>query len=476
MNPILKNRYKIERQLSHKSGRTTFIALDTINNRPVVIKILRFDDDFGWDDLKLFEREASTLQNLTHSAIPEYIDYFEVETEDIHGFALVQSYIPAESLQTIITQGRRFSESELIEFAQKMLDILLYLHQQNPPVIHRDIKPSNILMANRSSHSIGDVYLVDFGSVQTAAQKIEGTITIVGSYGYMPLEQFGGQTTPASDLYSLGMTIIYALTGSHPNNLSSVRGQIQFNDEHLSHGFSRWLKKMTYPHLDKRYESVKLAKTALEAKSAILETDTEFCEQIIPLTHSRAEIKQDMDTMEICYPDHDRVNFGIGFWVSAFIVSGILGIDFFFVVLIYGFPAVKLVEHFFPSLLIKKFERILSIDLDGVIKSGVRNKSGQIIWDENSSFTDNIRSLKFIPAFVLQEYHDSTGAIVKSNPIKVNPRVSLYAGKFDEYHLTSRVLSQSELWELGEKISNFIGIKLDVINGGSASNPKRSSN
>ena len=70
-----------------------------------------------------------------------------------------------------------------------MLAVLGYLHQQLPPVTHRDIKPSNILLGNRSGNSIGDIYLVDFGSVQTAASTDAGTITIVGSSGYIPLEQ-----------------------------------------------------------------------------------------------------------------------------------------------------------------------------------------------------------------------------------------------------------------------------------------------
>ncbi len=83
----------------------------------------------------------------------------------------MQSYIEAPSLATLITRGHKFSEAEIIELADRLLDLLTYLHQQHPPIIHRDIKPSNILLRNRSGNSIGDVYLVDFGSVQTVAKK-----------------------------------------------------------------------------------------------------------------------------------------------------------------------------------------------------------------------------------------------------------------------------------------------------------------
>ena len=206
-----------------------------------------FDKDFQWDELKLFEREAKTLQNLAHPAIPKYLDYFEVKDRIYHGFALVQTYIDASSLDILIQQGRKFSETELIEFSDKLLGILNYLHGQIPIVIHRDIKPSNILIADRSGNSIGDIYLVDFGSVQTAATKDTGTITIVGSYGYIPLEQFGGQAVPASDLYSLGMTIIYLATGTHPAELPQVNGQIKFSTPQLSKQFQKWLDKMIQP-------------------------------------------------------------------------------------------------------------------------------------------------------------------------------------------------------------------------------------
>ena len=215
-NQILHDRYRINRQLNQKAGRRTFLAQDIHSQELVIIKILQFDRVFQWDDLKLFEREANTLRNLNHPAIPKYLNYFEVNVDNIHGFALVQTYIDAPSLETTIQQGRKFTEAELIELAEKLLLILTYLHEQIPPVIHRDLKPSNILLTNRSGNSIGNVYLVDFGSVQTVASKDNGTITIVGTYGYIPLEQFGGQTTTASDLYSLGMTLIYLITGVHP--------------------------------------------------------------------------------------------------------------------------------------------------------------------------------------------------------------------------------------------------------------------
>lgn len=262
-NTLLVDRYRIRKKLSQKAGRQTFLADDLQSYNLVVIKILQFNLDFYWDDLKLFERETQTLQNLNHRSIPTYLDHFELDTGDIHGFALVQTYIDAPSLQSTIESGLKFSEPEIIKLADRLLTIITYLHEQIPPVIHRDIKPSNILIT-RSKYKLGKIYLVDFGSVQVTAGKDSGTRTIVGSYGYMPLEQFGGQTTVASDLYSLGMTLIYLITGTHPAELSQQNGRVKF-DAKISNKLMKWLEKITQPYPELRFDSARSAQKSLNS-------------------------------------------------------------------------------------------------------------------------------------------------------------------------------------------------------------------
>lgn len=166
--------------LGRQTGRRTLLAIDTQTNNSVVIKLLLFGPDFTWEDLKLFEREAEVLKSLDHPAIPQYLDFFEVELERGKGFALVQSHIAAKSLQQWIQAGRTFSENDLEAIARDLLKILEYLHARQPAVIHRDIKPSNVLLTDRTAHSPGQVYLIDFGSVQTAIRG--GTQTVVGTH------------------------------------------------------------------------------------------------------------------------------------------------------------------------------------------------------------------------------------------------------------------------------------------------------
>ncbi|GAB4527878.1 MAG: hypothetical protein Tsb0014_08900 [Pleurocapsa sp.] len=262
---ILGAKYKLKCQLANKGGRKTLLASNLDNQELVVIKLLTFGNDISWEDLKLFEREAETLKSIFHPAIPSYVDYFEINTNHNKGFALVQTYIDAPSLEEQLQAGRSFSEIEVKQLAKAILSILDYLHSLQPAIIHRDIKPSNILLTNRSGDSIGDVYLVDFGSVQNLATKKGSTITVVGTYGYMPPEQFGGRAKPASDLYSLGATLIYVVTGQHPADLPEKDRRIAF--EHLvniSPGLTNWLNQLTEPSLSNRLKTVKEAVYNLE--------------------------------------------------------------------------------------------------------------------------------------------------------------------------------------------------------------------
>ncbi|PSB52838.1 serine/threonine protein kinase [filamentous cyanobacterium Phorm 6] len=267
---ILADRYQCDRRLGKQAGRQTLLARDLKTQQQVVVKLLSFSSDFNWEDLKLFEREVETLKSLSHPAIPQYLDSFEIDTPNRKGFALVQTYIEAKSLQEYLSDGRSFSESEVKQLATALLDILAYLHQRQPPVIHRDIKPSNSLLKNRSGNSVGEVYLVDFGAVQTLATQQGKTVTVVGTYGYMPPEQFGGRAVPASDLYSLGATLIALITKQHPADLPQKDLQIEFEQiTQLSPGFTNWLKWLTNPSLERRPASVQMAKEVLDKPQQI---------------------------------------------------------------------------------------------------------------------------------------------------------------------------------------------------------------
>lgn len=312
VDQIFKERYAIQKQLGKNAGRRTVLAKDLQTQELVVVKILTFDPDFQWDDIKLFEREAETLQSLSHPAIPHYLDHFEFQTRTTKGFALVQSYIEARSLEDWVNIGRTFNEIELKQVAESLLEILIYLHSQSPPVIHRDIKPSNILLSNRSGNSIGQVYLVDFGSVQTLVRTEGSTMTVVGTYGYMPPEQFGGRAVPASDLYSLGATLIYLATGKHPADLPQEDLRIQFKPKiHLSADFIDWLHWLTEPGLNQRLTAAEEAIKALKKQS---KSPTQHLVVGKPIG-TKVELKKDQNSLKIIIPP--------SFWTGNIILKSI---------------------------------------------------------------------------------------------------------------------------------------------------------
>lgn len=258
---IFHNRYQIKKQLGQNAARQTWLAQDLQKDQPVVVKFLAFSPQMQWQELKLFEREANILKHLNHPRIPHYRDYFSVDEKTGAGlpwFALVQDYIPGDSLREMLNTGNRFTEKQVRKIATGLLKILIYLHELSPPVLHRDIKPSNIIYG-KDSH----IYLVDFGSVKDKATAEGITFTIVGTGGYAPIEQFWGRALPASDLYALGATLIHLLTGIAPADLPQQNLRLQFSDKiQLDPSFTRWLETLTNPALERRFTT---AKQALEA-------------------------------------------------------------------------------------------------------------------------------------------------------------------------------------------------------------------
>lgn len=259
---ILHNRYQLKRKLGHNAGRQTWLAED-IEVSPaesVIVKLLAVGGEVQWDDLRLFEREAQILKQLHHPRIPKYRDYFHIDERSLW-FSLVHEYIPGISLKELLNQGKRFTEEEIGKIAINVLNILEFLHQLNPTVLHRDIKPSNLIWGEDEQ-----IYLVDFGAVQDRAAREGTTFTIVGTYGYAPMEQFGGRAVPASDLYALGATLIHLLTGISPAELPQRNLRLCFEDEvSLSSRLVNWIKKLTEPAPEQRFQSASEALSALES-------------------------------------------------------------------------------------------------------------------------------------------------------------------------------------------------------------------
>jgi serine/threonine protein kinase len=265
---VLVERYQLRDCLGASGAKQTWLAEDGETHKEVTIKALYFGQGTEWQDLKLFERETQTLKSLSHPRIPRYQDFFWLEQPEGNYFCLVHAYIPGSSFAETVHAGKRLGNVEVEGVVTSILEILVYLHGQTPPVIHRDIKPNNLIWGKDNQ-----IYLVDFGSVQ--AEVADGrTRTVVGTYGYMPPEQFGGRTVPASDLYGLGTTLLFLLTGTNPADLPQEDLKIQFQERvRVGQPLKRWLERMVEPSLERRFQDANEALTFFKKRNTLSSSD-----------------------------------------------------------------------------------------------------------------------------------------------------------------------------------------------------------
>ncbi|MEO1636105.1 MAG: serine/threonine-protein kinase [Cyanobacteria bacterium J06631_9] len=472
----LISNYALQTELSTDSkrqvGKRTFLAKDTRTQDAVIVKVIQLDRAIKmadqWTEIKLFKRETNLLQALSHPAIPKYRDYFEATIDGIKSLVLVQSYVEADSLESLMAAGKRFSEADVLSIAQQLLSILKYLHSQSPPVIHRDIKPSNILLSleddGPGKMAPGLVSLIDFGSVHTDLSKEAGTITIVGSYGYIPLEQFSGQATPASDLYSLGMTLIQLITGTHPEDIPQIDGRIQLQQyTHISWSLAKWLTRMTEPYLDKRFDSAELALNALIAQDSHYGS----YEHLKP-AGTKVEIRCDHNQIEILTqkPGFSRQS-KIIIWVvvtgcfavfSPLLVK--LGPLFWFMSFGYGLFTLSWITPpgLLPTQMRDRGRQGLTIDREqGIYKGSSRFYFSKIHWHHTSSYMQEIDLLAYNPGYTFQRSGRNT--IKRANS---EPKLSIYAGN-TEYTLGDAHLTPAEFWWMGQALSDFLGLELQTI-------------
>ncbi|MBD2504622.1 serine/threonine protein kinase [Anabaena azotica] len=460
LGEIFNTRYEILQLLGKKAGRRTVLAKDVNTGKLVIVKLVAFGSDFEWDDLKLFEREAETLKSLSHPSIPRYLDYFDLNSPTLKGFALVQSYISAQTLEQHLQAGRIFTESDVKQIATAILEILIYLHGLYPPVIHRDIKPSNILLGERSGNSVGQVYLVDFGSVQTALGKEEGTRTVVGTYGYMPPEQFGGRTIPASDLYSLGATLIYLLTGTHPADLPQKDFRIQFEQlVNISPGLTSWLKSITEPSSEKRFSS---AQEALKALHKPQLHDVGKLAVSKPLG-SKIKLSKDRHSLEIVIPPEGANLLSVLFLVAFIILWSCLPV-LLTIAAILSFNTSLFVSnlpflyasYFLCDKLLFEFFRNIKLRLDNEQITCTKELFGFKSHLTKPSPRESISKLIYIPKHFAK---DSDG-----DKIQVPAQLEIWAGA-KKYELgdNTKIKSETELEWLAYELSDWLNIPIERV-------------
>jgi len=215
--------YEVVRVLGQGAFGRTFLARDSARGTEVALKLLDMRGRADPKALELFRREAEVLRAVRHHGIPVIFGSFETIWLGAPAAVLVMEFIEGDSLAKIIDEKRALDASEVTTLFLELLGVLDYLHHRVPPILHRDIKPSNVIVRPN-----GFPVLVDFGSVRRVFMTPEEAgSTVAGTYGYMPYEQYMGQASPSSDLYSLGATFLHLLTGRPPRDFMTDEGQLQ---------------------------------------------------------------------------------------------------------------------------------------------------------------------------------------------------------------------------------------------------------
>ncbi len=248
---IIQRRYEIIDVIKEGGMGCVYKAKDIRLDRECAVKEMLSNDAPEDQEyaVKRFEEEALMLSKLRHIGLPVVMDYF-VE----HGrYYLVMDFIKGEDLENILEEldGKPVEEDKVINCAIQILEVLDYLHNQDPPIVYRDLKPGNIMIRDHDKRAV----LIDFGIARTIASDSTTTKTIIGTFGYCAMEQVKGKPEPRSDVYSMGATMHHMLTGVQPQ-LLTIEPLEQVNPN-VSKKLARIVMKALQEDPEKRFSSAK---------------------------------------------------------------------------------------------------------------------------------------------------------------------------------------------------------------------------
>lgn len=266
--------YQILRTLGQGGMGTTFLAWNSealqsddasttggrgMIGRPqlVVLKEMNADMAKISKARELFEREAHILKTLNHPGIPKFLDFFTEQNKKY----LVMELIQGQDLEKQVHETGPVVMQQAIEWMIQTCAVLDYIHRQNPPIIHRDIKPANLIVR----HTNKRIVVLDFGAVKQSGTPLE---TRIGAEGYTAPEQDLGRPVIQSDLYAIGSTLVFLLTGQSPCKFYCQQNQdyrIQLEGVAIALQLRQVIERTTEPNVSDRYKSARDLMQALAA-------------------------------------------------------------------------------------------------------------------------------------------------------------------------------------------------------------------
>jgi serine/threonine-protein kinase len=257
---LQEGRFVVLEQLGVGGQGTAYLAREADDKGFVVLKEfilpVYVDINVRRQALEKMQNEAAMLRRLDNSRVVRLIDFF---IEDHRGY-LVLECIDGYSLRRIIHETGCMKEPQVRELAAQMCETLSYLHGLTPPVVHRDFTPDNLILG-----SDGILKLVDFNVAQQTESTATGTV--VGKHAYLPPEQFRGRPSTQSDIYAMGATLFYILTGEDPEPITA--SQPSSKDASVSAELNTIIHKATLLDTKKRYQTIEELQSDLSALKSL---------------------------------------------------------------------------------------------------------------------------------------------------------------------------------------------------------------
>jgi len=247
---IIDGKYKILNIIGRGGMSVVYLAMnEKVNKQWAIKEVIKNDHrDFHAD-----KKEIEMMKRLKHTHLPSIVDVIEGE----NSLLIVMDYIEGRSLDSLLSEEGAQPQDMVIEWAQQLCDVLLYLHSQIPPVIYRDMKPANVML-----RPDGNLMLIDFGAAREYKPQNRKDTIPLGTRGYAAPEQYReeGQSDARTDIFCLGVMLFQLLTGESPHELRPICDV----NPGLSSGLEAIIIKCTQVKKEERYQSCAELMYALE--------------------------------------------------------------------------------------------------------------------------------------------------------------------------------------------------------------------
>lgn len=247
------NKYVLEEEIGRGGSGTVYKAYDLHLQCYRAVKRFEREDEVSLKELQI-------LKALKHPALPAVTDYLEEED----GAFLIMEYVEGRNLEEYIGENEGVDEERAVRWAVQLAEVLIYLHERKNPLVYCDMKPANILIDPR-----GKLCLIDFGTACLRYRSEAGNRQVAGTYGYAAPEQMSGEGVHKPDekwdVYGLGATLFHMLTGCNPSKPPYRMEAVRFYRGGISGKLEKIVKKATSQEPEKRYQTVRQLKEALQS-------------------------------------------------------------------------------------------------------------------------------------------------------------------------------------------------------------------